>query len=141
MGLCGCGVMGCDVMGLWGCAVVWLWCVVVLCGCLVGPRVSFYTASHPTDAEIRNEALEFGLPITVKDNVWIGGNVVILPGVTIGKNSIVAAGAVVTKDVPDNVIVGGNPARVIREIGEADKAKWERMKDTYYRKKKEFEER
>ncbi|MSE09620.1 hypothetical protein GKC33_13385, partial [Lactobacillus salivarius] len=89
----------------------------------------------------RNEALEFGLPITVKDNVWIGGNVVILPGVTIGKNSIVAAGAVVTKDVPDNVIVGGNPARVIREIGEADKTKWERMKDTYYRKKKEFEER
>ena len=85
---------------------------------------------------------EFGLPITVKDNVWIGGNVVILPGVTIGKNSIVAAGAVVTKDVPDNVIVGGNPARVIREIGEDDKAKWERMKDTYYyRKKKEFEER
>lgn len=108
---------------------------------MVGPRVSFYTAGHPTDAEIRNEALEFGLPITVKDNVWIGGNVVILPGVTIGKNSIVAAGAVVTKDVPDNVIVGGNPARVIREIGEADKAKWERMKDTYYRKKKEFEER
>ena len=77
---------------------------------MVGPRVSFYTAGHPTDAEIRNEALEFGLPITVKDNVWIGGNVVILPGVTIGKNSIVAAGAVVTKDVPDNVIVGGNPA-------------------------------
>lgn len=109
---------------------------------MVGPRVSFYTAGHPTDAEIRNEALEFGLPITVKDNVWIGGNVVILPGVTIGKNSIVAAGAVVTKDVPDNVIVGGNPARVIREIGEDDKAKWERMKDTYYyRKKKEFEER
>lgn len=103
---------------------------------MVGPRVSFYTAGHPTDAEIRNEALEFGLPITVKDNVWIGGNVVILPGVTIGKNSIVAAGAVVTKDVPDNVIVGGNPARIIREIGDADKAKWERMKDTYYRKKK-----
>ena len=73
---------------------------------MVGPRVSFYTASHPTDAEIRNEALEFGLPITVKDNVWIGGNVVILPGVTIGKNSIVAAGTVVTKDVPDNVIAG-----------------------------------
>src|SRR5699024_9051523 len=108
---------------------------------MVGPRVSSYTASHPTDAEIINEALEFGLPITVKDNVRIGGKVVMLPGVTIGKNSIVAAGAVATKHIPDYVIGGGNPARVIREIGEDDKAKWEQMKDTYDRKKKEFEER
>lgn len=64
---------------------------------MVGPLVSFYTAGHPIDPQIRIEELEFGLPITVEDNVWIGGSATILPGVTIGKNSIIAAGAVVTK--------------------------------------------
>lgn len=69
---------------------------------LVGPRVSFYTAGHPTDVQIRQTGLEFGKIIVVSDNVWIGGNAVILPGVTIGENAIIAAGAVVTKDVVAN---------------------------------------
>lgn len=104
---------------------------------IVGPRVSFYTAGHPTDAEVRVKELEFGLPIVIEDNVWIGGSASILPGVTVGENSIVAAGAVVTKDVPNNTIVGGNPARVIRKIGEKDKEKWEKAMHDYHTAKKD----
>lgn len=99
---------------------------------MVGPRVSFFTAGHPTDAEVRIQDLEFGYPIVIEDNVWIGGNSTILPGVTIGQNSIIAAGAVVTKSVPANTIVGGNPARMIRTIGQADKEKWEKARSDYY---------
>lgn len=102
---------------------------------MVGPRVGFYTAGHPTDPEIRNTQLEFGLPITVEDNVWIGANATILPGVTIGEGAIVAAGAVVTKDVPSRTIVGGNPARVIRELSEQDTTKWTELKAQYEAKK------
>lgn len=99
---------------------------------MVGPRVGFYTAGHPIVADIRIEDLEFGLPIVVEDNVWIGGSAVILPGVTIGKNAIVGAGAVVTKDVPANSIVGGNPAKVIRMINDQDRQKWEQAKQKYW---------
>lgn len=102
---------------------------------MIGPRVSFFTAGHPTDAEVRIQDLEFGLPIVVEDNVWIGGNSTILPGVTIGKNAIVAAGAVVTKSVPANTIVAGNPARVLRQIGEADKFKWQAARTAYLKGK------
>lgn len=99
---------------------------------MVGPRVGFYTAGHPIVADIRIEDLEFGSPIVVGDNVWIGGSAVILPGVTIGKNAIVGAGAVVTKDVPANSIVGGNPAKVIRMINDQDRQKWEQAKQKYW---------
>lgn len=99
---------------------------------MVGPRVGFYTAGHPIVANIRIEDLEFGSPIVVEDNVWIGGSAVILPGVTIGKNAIVGAGAVVTKDVPANSIVGGNPAKVIRMINDQDRQKWEQAKQKYW---------
>ncbi len=84
--------------------------------CMMGPRVSIYTAGHPLDAETRISGLEFGKPVTIGDNVWIGGNAVINPGITIGNNVVVAAGAVVTKDVADNVVVAGVPAKVIREV-------------------------
>ncbi|KZK08657.1 Maltose O-acetyltransferase [Lactococcus cremoris] len=104
---------------------------------MVGPRVSFYTAGHPIDSEIRIEELEFGLPITIEDNVWIGGSATILPGVTVGRNSIIAAGAVVTKDVPSNSIVGGNPARLIRVINEDDKQYWNKKKQEYQLKIKD----
>lgn len=104
---------------------------------MVGPRVSFYTAGHPIDPQIRIEELEFGLPITVEDNVWIGGSATILPGVTIGKNSIIAAGAVVTKDVAANTIVGGNPAQFIRAINEEDKRYWNKKKEEYQSRLKE----
>lgn len=83
---------------------------------LLGPNVQIYTAGHPTDFIERNQGLEFGKTITIKDNVWIGGSAVICPGVTIGANSVIAAGAVVVKDVPPDVLVGGNPAKVIRNL-------------------------
>ncbi|MDE7166973.1 MAG: sugar O-acetyltransferase [Bacteroidaceae bacterium] len=82
----------------------------------VGPNCSFYTAVHPLDAERRNQGLECARPITVGNNVWFGGNVVVLPGVTVGDNSVVGAGSVVTKDVPAFSVVAGNPARVIRTL-------------------------
>ena len=92
---------------------------------LVGPKVSFYTAMHPIDAKQREQWLVYAKPITVEDNVWIGGSATILGGVTIGKNAIVGAGAVVTKDVEPNTIVVGNPARVLRKITVEDSKKYQ----------------
>lgn len=91
---------------------------------MLGPRVNLFTATHPIDAEIRNAGLEYAKPIVIEDNVWIGGNATILPGITIKENSIIAAGAVVTKDVPANSIVGGNPAKLIRKITSKDYDYW-----------------
>lgn len=84
--------------------------------CMIAPRVSIFTAEHPIDATTRISGLESGRPVTIGDNVWIGGHAVINPGVTIGNNVVVAAGAVVTKDVPDDVVVAGVPAKIIRRI-------------------------
>lgn len=84
--------------------------------CLLAPRVCIFTAAHPLDAAVRASGLEFGKPITIGDNVWIGGNAVINPGVTIGNNVVVGSGSVVVKDVPDNVVVAGNPAKIIRYL-------------------------
>ena len=95
------------------------------------PNVSIYTAGHPVHPDSRNSGYEYGIPVTIGDNVWIGGNVVILPGVTIGSNSIIGAGSVVTKDVPEWVIAAGNPCKVIRKITEADRK--------YYYKDREFD--
>jgi maltose O-acetyltransferase len=83
---------------------------------LIGPGVRFYTPNHPLDPEHRRAGYERVQPIVVGDNVWIGGSAVVLPGVTIGDDSIVGAGSVVTKDVPPRTVVAGNPARVIREL-------------------------
>ena len=83
---------------------------------MLGPNCGLYTAGHPENVEIRNSGLEYAKPITIGNNVWIGGNVVILPGVTIGDNSIIGAGSVVTKDIPSNVIAVGNPCKVKRKI-------------------------
>lgn len=84
--------------------------------CLLAPGVHVYTATHPLDAESRAEGLEAGDPVSVGDDVWIGGRTVVNPGVTVGDRAVVASGSVVTKDVPADVLVGGNPARVIREL-------------------------
>lgn len=97
--------------------------------CMFGPHVSLYPATHPLHPDSRNSGYESGAPITIKDNVWLGGNVVVLPGVTIGNNVVVGAGSVVTKDIPDNQFVAGNPARIIREITDEDR-------DYYYRDQK-----
>ncbi len=84
--------------------------------CMFAPNVQLYTASHPLHPVKRNSGLEDGSPITIGDNVWIGGSAVIVPGVTLGNNVVVGAGSVVTKSFPDNVVIGGNPARIIKEI-------------------------
>ncbi|CAD0218963.1 sugar O-acetyltransferase [Chryseobacterium sp. JV274] len=84
----------------------------------IGPNCSFYTAGHPVDAKQRNEGLEYAHPIKVGNNVWLGGNVVVLPGVSIGNNSVIGAGSVVTKDIPDHVVAVGNPCKVVKKITE-----------------------
>lgn len=89
--------------------------------CFIGPNCGMYTAIHATVAEERNQGLEKALPIVIGDNCWLGGDVTILPGVTIGNNTIIGAGSVVTKDIPDNVIAVGNPCRVLRPITDADR--------------------
>lgn len=82
----------------------------------IGPNVSIYTACHPLDADSRNKRTEWAEPVTIGDNVWIGGSATILPGVTIGDNVVIGAGSVVTKDIPSDSLACGNPARVIRVI-------------------------
>ncbi|WP_379969592.1 maltose O-acetyltransferase [Ectobacillus sp. sgz5001026] len=84
--------------------------------CFLAPGVHIYTATHPLNPFERNSGLEYAKPITIGNNVWIGGRAVINPGIHIGNNVVVASGAVVTKDVPDNVVVGGNPAKIIKQI-------------------------
>ncbi len=98
---------------------------------LFGPNVSIYTAGHPLHPEARNSGYEYGIPITIGDNVWIGGNSVILPGVTIGSNVVIGGGSVVAKDIPDWVVAVGNPCRVVRKITEEDRK--------YYFKDREFD--
>ena len=83
---------------------------------LIGPNVQIYSATHPLEAKTRNSWLEFAKPVSIGNNVWIGGSAVICPGVSIGDGAVIGAGAVVTKSVPENVVVGGNPAKIIREI-------------------------
>lgn len=90
----------------------------------VAPYCGFYTAGHPLDVEQRNAGLEYAYPITVEDDVWIGANVTVLPGVTIGRGSVIAAGSVVNRDIPAGVVAAGNPCRVIRPITEADKDRY-----------------
>jgi maltose O-acetyltransferase len=84
--------------------------------CQIGPNVQLLTPTHPIDPQPRRDKLEAALPITIGDNVWIGGGAIVCPGVTIGDDSVVGAGSVVTRDIPAGVVAVGNPARVIREI-------------------------
>ena len=95
----------------------------------IAPTVSIYTAGHPLHPDSRNSGYEYALPITIGDNVWIGGNVVICPGVTIGDCAVIGAGSVVTRDVPPWTVAAGNPCRVLRQITEADR-------DFYYKDRK-----
>lgn len=84
--------------------------------CYIAPGVHIYTAAHPIHPVERISGKEFGKPVTIGNNVWIGGSVVINPGITIGHNVVIGSGAIVTKDVPDNVVVAGNPAKIIKRI-------------------------
>lgn len=99
--------------------------------CQMAPNMAIYTAGHPVHPAARNTAYEYGIEVTIGDNVWIGGNTVILPGVHIGSNTVIGAGSVVTKDIPDWVIAAGNPCKVIRKITEEDRK--------YYYKDREFD--
>ncbi len=87
----------------------------------IAPNVAIYTAGHPVHPDSRNSGYEYGIDITIGDNVWIGGNTCIMPGVTIGNNVVIGGGSVVTKDIPDNMIAVGNPCKVIRKITEEDR--------------------
>ena len=97
----------------------------------IAPNVAIYTAGHPIHPDSRNSGYEYGIDITIGNNVWIGGNTCILPGVTIGNNVVIGGGSVVTKDLPDNVIAVGNPCRIVREITEDDR--------DYYFKDRKFD--
>ncbi|MEG0895041.1 MAG: sugar O-acetyltransferase [Oscillospiraceae bacterium] len=98
---------------------------------MFAPNVAIYTAGHPVHPISRNSGYEYGMPITIGNNVWIGGNSVVLPSVTIGDNCVIGAGSVVTKDIPENTIACGNPCKVIRKITEDDRK--------FYFKDKEFD--
>lgn len=113
-------------------------CIILDCGkviignnVLFAPNVSLYTAGHPIHPDSRNSGYEYGISISIGNNVWLGGNVVVNPGVHIGNNVVIGSGSVVTKDIPDNVIAVGNPCKVIREITEEDRK--------YYYKSYEFD--
>lgn len=86
----------------------------------VGPHCGFYTAGHPIDYKRRNEGLEYAFPISIGNNVWIGGGVQVMPGVKIGSNVVIGSGSVVTKSIPDNVVAVGNPCKILRAITKDD---------------------
>ena len=88
---------------------------------LIGPNVGIYAASHPVSHELRSLDYEFAFPVNIGNNVWIGGGVVINPGITIGDYSVIGSGSIVTRDIPSNVVAAGNPCRVLREISDKDK--------------------
>ena len=98
---------------------------------MLAPRVGIYTATHPIDPAVRNEGLEYALPVTIGDNVWIGAHAVVNPGVSIGSNTVIGSGSVVTRDVPEGVVAAGNSCRVIRAITEEDARYWAQRKQEY----------
>ena len=100
--------------------------------CMMAPNVAIYTAGHPIHPAARNSAYEYGIEVTIGDNVWLGGNTVVVPGVHIGSNVVIGAGSVVTKDIPDWSVAVGNPCRVVKKITEEDKQ--------YYFKDRKFDD-
>lgn len=96
---------------------------------MFGPNVTIATANHPIEPGLRSKALQYNRAVHIGENVWVGANTVIVPGVSIGKNSVIGAGSVVTKDIPENVVAVGNPCRVLRPIGERDR-------ETFYKNEK-----
>lgn len=105
----------------YNCTIIDVGKVVIGDNCQIAPNVSIYTAGHPVHPATRNTAYEYGIDITIGNNVWIGGNTVIMPGVRIGDNVVIGAGSIVTKDIPAWTVAAGNPCRVIRKITEADR--------------------
>ena len=108
--------LGDDVFLNFNCVILDTCAVRIGARTLVGPGVQFYAATHPTDPAVRRSGLELGAPITVGENVWIGGGAILLAGVTIGDDSVIGAGSVVTRSVPAGVLAAGNPCRVVRAL-------------------------
>lgn len=105
----------------YNCTIIDVAKVIIGDNCQMAPNVAIYTAGHPVYPDTRNSGYEYGKEVRIGNNVWIGGNTVICPGVMIGNNSVIGAGSVVTRDIPDWVVAAGNPCRVIRSITEADR--------------------
>lgn len=124
--------VGKNFLANYNCTIIDVAKVTIGDNCQFAPNVAIYTAGHPVHPESRNSLYEYGIEVTVGDNVWIGGNTVVLPGVHIGSNSVIGAGSVVTKDIPEWVVAGGNPCKVIRKITEADRK--------FYYKDREFDD-
>lgn len=113
----GCNItVGENFFANYGCVMLDVNRITIGKNCMLAPRVCLYSATHPVRAEERYNGVELGKPITIGDNCWIGGSSVINPGVTLGNNVVVASNSVVTKSFGDNVVIGGNPARIIREL-------------------------
>ena len=98
---------------------------------MLGPKVGLYAVNHPIDPEVRATGLEYAKPITIGDNVWIGGSATVCPGAVIGSNVVIGAGSVVVGEIPSNCVAAGNPAKVIRQITDEDKAYWTRQLERY----------
>lgn len=115
--------IGDDFYANHGC--VMLDCAEIIIGdrVLIGPNVGIFTAAHPLHLDYRKQGLEYALPIIIEDDVWIGGNTTINPGVTIHKGAVIGSGSVVTKEIAEYTIAVGNPAKIIRRLNEADKRK------------------
>ena len=109
-------VLGDNVYFNFNCVILDVTRVIIGNRCLFGPAVQIYSATHPMDHAQRAAGLEFGKPVTIGDDVWVGGNVTICPGVSIGDRAVIGAGSVVTKDIPSGVFAAGNPCKVIREL-------------------------
>ena len=103
----------------------------------LAPRVCIFTAAHPIDPEVRASQLEFGKPVSIGNNVWIGGGAIINHGVSIGDNVVIGSGSVVTKDIPSGVVAAGNPCRVLRQIDSRDREYWQALAEEYRRSKAE----
>lgn len=116
----------------YNCTILDVGKVIIGDNCQMAPNVAIYTAGHPVHPDSRNSMYEYGIPVTIGNNCWIGGNSVICPGVHIGDNVVIGAGSVVTKDIPSWSIAAGNPCKVIRKITDEDRK--------YYYKKNEFDQ-
>jgi maltose O-acetyltransferase len=112
--------LGSKVFFNFNCVVLDVMAVTIGDNVLFGPSVQIYTATHPMDADTRRKWLEFAKPITIGSDVWVGGGAIILPGVTIGSRTVIGAGSVVTRDIPDDVFAAGNPCRIIRAVRDVE---------------------
>ena len=115
--------VGKNLFANYNCTIIDVAKVTIGDNCQLAPNVAIYTSGHPIHPDTRNTAFEYGKEVSIGDNVWIGGNSVVCPGVHIGSNVVIGAGSVVTKDIPDWSLAAGNPCRVIRKITEEDRRK------------------